>query len=182
MSNDLEVAKGEWGVTRVFSLDIAPEVALRAAAGAGDEAGLLADLLGVNVLDLGRVEVFVADDLGDLSVSQYLVEGYGIAPDAVNAKRQMLDALNGPIAIVASAAFGGRAAMLTPQAPLILVATFREPAAVPSMDAIPSAAAAGTLRSPSHEAPASTFVGAPRWLVIGCLLAAVAVVLLVVMR
>lgn len=182
MSDDLEVAKGEWGVTRVFALDLAPDAARRAGTGEINGAGGLAGMLGVDALDHSRVEVFMPEDLGGLGLGNYLVEGYGVAPGDADAQRPALEGHGGPVAVIASAAFAGQAATLDPRPPIRLLATFREAAAVPPMDPIRSDAAKGTTRASRPRARERRAAPARGWLVAGAVAAAAAIVLLVAAR
>ncbi|MEX0277975.1 MAG: hypothetical protein AB3N19_10685 [Ruegeria sp.] len=119
--SDLIVAPHERGVIRLFALDMRPEEAkfLR-------EPGAVDQVLGVEGLDPEQIDIFPVADLDDLGLFGYLHEGCGVSEDQLN--RTKLEAVEGWVMVVRSAAFGGRAATLSPDPRLHLIGLFTEEA------------------------------------------------------
>ncbi|WP_170402876.1 hypothetical protein [Ruegeria arenilitoris] len=119
--SDLTVAPHERGVIRLFTLDMRPEEAkfLREP-GAADQA------LGVAGLDPDQIDVFPVSDLEDLGLFGYLNEGCGVAADQLD--RAALETIEGWVMVVRSAAFGDRAATLTPDPRVHLAGLYTEEA------------------------------------------------------
>ncbi|WP_170784994.1 hypothetical protein [Ruegeria lacuscaerulensis] len=119
--NNLTVAPHERGVIRLFTLDMRAEEAkfLR-------EPGAADQVLGVDGLDTGQIDIFPVSDLEDLGLYGYLHEGCGVSEDQLN--RATLDAIEGWVMVVRSAAFHDRAANLTPDARLHLQGLYTEEA------------------------------------------------------
>lgn len=119
--SDLIVAPYERGVIRLFSLDMRPEEAkfLR-------EPGAADHVLGVKGLDPDQIDVFQVSDLEDLGLYGYLNEGCGVSEDQLD--RAALEAIEGWVMVVRSAAFGGRAATLAPDPRLRLMGLYTEEA------------------------------------------------------
>ncbi len=123
MLDVIEIPKGERGVIRVFDLDMRPEQArfLR-------EPGALAQVLGVEDIDLDHVEIFPVSDLEDLGLAGYLTQGCGIPEDEVTADRNRLNAIQGHVLLLRSRAFGGLAERLTPASQITPIASYGESA------------------------------------------------------
>lgn len=119
--SDLTVAPHERGVIRLFALDMRPEEAkfLR-------EPGAADQVLGVEGLDPEQIDIFPVSDLEDLGLYGYLNEGCGVSEDQLN--RAALEAVEGWVMVVRSAAFGGRAATLAPDPGLRLIGLYTEEA------------------------------------------------------
>ncbi|WP_170762147.1 hypothetical protein [Ruegeria lacuscaerulensis] len=119
--SDLTVAPHERGVIRLFALDMRPEEAkfLR-------EPGAAAQALGVERLDSEQVDIFPVSDLEDLGLYGYLNEGCGVSRDQLD--RDALDAIEGWVMSVRSAAFEGRAVTLKPDPRVRLIDLFTEEA------------------------------------------------------
>ena len=119
--SDLTVAPHERGVLRLFSLDMRPEEAkfLR-------EPGAADQVLGVQGLDPAQIDIFPVSDLEELGLYGYLSDGCGVSEDQLD--RDMLDSVEGWVMVLRSAAFGGRAATLTPDPGLRLIGLFTEEA------------------------------------------------------
>ncbi len=119
--SDLTVAPHEQGVIRLFSLDMRPEEAkfLR-------EPGAADQVMGVDGLDPDQIDIFPVSDLEDLGLFGYLHEGGGVSEDQLD--RNMLEAVEGWVMVVRSAAFGERAAQLAPDPRLHLLGLFTEEA------------------------------------------------------
>ncbi|CAD0184145.1 hypothetical protein RUESEDTHA_01023 [Ruegeria sp. THAF57] len=119
--SDLTVAPQEHGVIRLFTLDMRPEEAkfLR-------EPGAADQVLGVAGLDPDQIDIFPVADLQDLGLYGYLNEGCGVSEDQLN--RADLEAVDGWVMAVRSAAFGGNAAELKPDPRLHLIGLYTEEA------------------------------------------------------
>ncbi|WP_171122698.1 MULTISPECIES: hypothetical protein [unclassified Ruegeria] len=117
--SDLTVAPHEHGVIRLFTLGMRPEEAkfLR-------EPGAADQVLGVAGLDPNQIDIFPVADLEDLGLYGYLNEGCGVTEDQLN--RTDLEAVDGWVMAVRSAAFGGNAAELHPDPRLHLIGLYTE--------------------------------------------------------
>lgn len=121
MDTVLHILAGEHGVVRVFDLDMRPEQArfLR-------EPGALAQVLGVEEIDLDHIEIFPLSDLEDLGLEGYLNQGCGVPADQLAADHDRLMALNGHVLLIRSRAFGGEEIRLTPAKQLTLIGAYGE--------------------------------------------------------
>ncbi len=119
--SDLDISAGERGVIRLFALDMRPEEAkfLR-------EPGAADQVLGVSGLDPEQIDVFPVSDLEDLGLHGYLSEGCGVSEDQLD--RARLEAVDGWVLVLRSAALGGRAATLIPDPRLRLIGLYTEEA------------------------------------------------------
>ncbi|WP_299080586.1 hypothetical protein [uncultured Ruegeria sp.] len=117
--SDLIVSPQDHGVLRLFSLDMRPEEAkfLR-------EPGAVDQVLGVDDLDPGQIDIFPTSDLEDLGLFGYLNDGCGVSADQLN--RDELDTVDGWVMVVRSAAFKKKAATLEPDPRLHLIGVFTE--------------------------------------------------------
>jgi len=118
MIDPLKILPGERGILRLFVLDLPPQQARDM----NDQTA--ANLLGVDDLDPGQIDIIDLADLTGIGLAQYLAEGFAISPDQLD--RASLDALIGHVLIIRSPAFRGRAATLAPSPQLTLVATISE--------------------------------------------------------
>lgn len=121
MDTVIHIPAGERGIIRVFDLDMPPEQArfLR-------EPGALAQVLGVDEINLDHVEIFPLRDLEDLGLVGYLNEGCGVAADQLAPDRERLMSLSGHVLLIRSRAFDGVEVRLTPATPLTLIGTYSE--------------------------------------------------------
>ncbi len=117
--NDLIIAPHERGVIRLFSLNMRPEEAkfLR-------EPGAVDQVLGVEGLDPEQIDIFPVSDLEDLGLYGYLSEGCGVSEDQLD--RSKLEAIEGWVLVLRSAAFGDRSTTLSPDPHLHLIGLFTE--------------------------------------------------------
>ena len=105
---------------RVFALSL-PDEEARALK---NDPNAQAALLGVVTLDRKHVEVFPVDDLGDMKLADYLVEGSGAQADTLGQDRAKLGALDGWVMLVYSGAFKGAAQELATASGLTLIGTY----------------------------------------------------------
>ena len=119
--SDLNVAPNEHGVLRVFSLDMRPQEAklLR-------EPGAAEQVLGVSELDHEQIDIFPVSDLEDVGLFGYLSDGCGVSEDQLD--RAVLDAVEGWVMVVRSAAFKGEAVTLNLDPRLRLIGLYTEQA------------------------------------------------------
>lgn len=144
MSERFEVRGDEHGLVRLFLVDIPP----------GEVDGFdPAAALGIEKLDPGQIEVFPLTDLKGLGLSGYMREGLGIAEEEIDAAR--LDALEGVVFVLRSAAFEGATLTLAPRAPLRWIGTYREETAPVSFERLPDASARGAVapEEPAEKRP-----------------------------
>lgn len=125
----LEVREGEHKVYRLFAIDLAthdiPAFTRQKLNTIGDDDYPLRDALGVPHLDEQHVQILALSDLGELGLTGYMREGLGIETADLQANAARLDALEGHVAVVASAAFIGDA-VITPKPPVSLVGAYAE--------------------------------------------------------
>ncbi len=119
--NDLIIAPHERGVIRLFSLDMRPEEAKFM-----HEPGAVDQVLGVEGLDPEQIDIFPVSDLEDLGLYGYLSEGCGVSVDQLD--RTKLEAIEGWVMVLRSAAFGDRSVTLSPDPRLHLIGLFTEEA------------------------------------------------------
>lgn len=130
---DLLITPNEHGLIRVFAVNRVP-AEVSSALKAQDKIALAADLLGHPIAQ-GGAEVFPVADLSSIGLSGYLADGYAVPEDQLKAARAKLDALEGYVLLVFSAAFEGQAVALSPGPELTLIGTFGE--ARPEMPSLP---------------------------------------------
>lgn len=147
MSTRMEVAANEMGLVRLFTVDLPPKEAL----GLKERPEALPPLLGVEALEDGQWELFDLRDLAGMGLESYLAEGHGIDAADLEPMRWQLDALEGVVLLLRSAALAERPATLAPRAPLRWIATFGEARApVPLQSDLSSESARGGL-APAPE-------------------------------
>lgn len=120
MNDDLHVSATEFRAVRVFALDMTP-AEFKAMA-----PDLLAPLLQTTNFDPTKAEIVERRTLGDLGISGYLRDGYGIPPEALQDDIERLDADGGLFAVIPTSAFQGVAQKLTPRPPLHFVGFYNE--------------------------------------------------------
>lgn len=147
MSTVLHAPAYEAHVVRVFSV-------LEDAGAPLDDAAVM-DALGADgALNGQEIELFDLGDLGAMPLSEYLVEGHGIAKADIAEMRPQIDGLTGRVLILPSRAFGGRATVLRPGRGLRLVARFEEDVPEVRFERLPAGGAAGSLApsaGPGHS-------------------------------
>ena len=117
MKKPIKVPANEALQIRVFALSMS-------AARAKTLTATLTSALGVEDISADGVEVFARDSLGNLSLSNFLIEGNDVIAEVVEPDRAKLDALEGHIMLVYSSAFKGRKRELLPQPELTLIGTY----------------------------------------------------------
>lgn len=145
MTAPLAIPEAETGVVRLFAIDL-PDAEARAFA---SDPGALARALGAEGLDARHVDVFPVSRVSALGLATFLAEGHGIAPADLAPEADMLEALEGHVAVVTSGAFRGRAMTLAPSPPLRLLGTWREDRPPVSFGALPP----GTGPTPPRAEP-----------------------------
>jgi hypothetical protein len=145
MTGRIDIPAREAPTVRLFTLDL-PREDIRFMATHHDRAGWLAGMLGVASVDAEQVETFDLDDVGRLGIAGYLTEAYGL-PEAVLAPDvERLAALTGPVMILRSGAFGGRAVRLQPRPVLAFVGAWPEDPPPPvRFEPLPANGAEGTV-------------------------------------
>ena len=123
MSEMFTVKPGERRVVRLFALDM-PREQIRFLR---DEAGAVADKLGVETIDANHVDILKLADLDELGLTGYLIEGCGISEAETEPDRAMLSALDGYVMAVFSRAFDDRAETLVPGQGLRLLRVYGQP-------------------------------------------------------
>ena len=109
-------------MVRVVRPDVGP-----VQAGVLREPGALAQVLGMDALDMEQVEIFPVSDLEELGLAGYLTEGMGVPEEQIAPDRGRLAALEGHVMVIRSRAFGGRELRLTPAEQIKPVATYGTP-------------------------------------------------------
>lgn len=156
MSETFQVSATEHGVIRVFMVNLSAEEAARFAENPdGATPAPVNRALGVDELDHAYVELVALNNLAGVGLAGYLVEGLGVAEADVAPYRSRLNGMSGHVLIVLSKAFGGRAATITPVAPLKWIGTYTEEGASVKFAPLPSKGAEGNVVSAPTKAPKS---------------------------
>lgn len=100
-------------------------------------------------LDLDYVDVVKISDLGDMTLTAYIAEGYDRAPDAVDARA--VDAIAGYAVLVLSRASGGVETTLSLAPGLRHVTTYSDAAQIITPQPLPDASAQGIIEGPSTK-------------------------------
>ncbi|MEP3299822.1 MAG: hypothetical protein ABJO27_25635 [Pseudoruegeria sp.] len=122
----MQVSATEFGVVRIFTVDISQDEIDAFIAANSDGQSPLSTALGATTLNPTYVEVFDIDDLEEMGLPRYMHEGIGISFDDVAQHRARLDQITGTVVIILSKAFAGTRQSLTPQAPLRWLGTYQE--------------------------------------------------------
>lgn len=141
MSGTMDISASETGVVRIFAIDLATD-----AAQAFDIAALQ-HALGSSELNADHVDLLEIADLEELGLRGYLTDGMGIAAEEITPFAMQLDALDGRVAVIRSAAFTGTHQTLSPRAPLRWIASFGEVPLDLTAAPLSSKSAIGTLSS-----------------------------------
>ncbi|MEO1138895.1 MAG: hypothetical protein AAFW87_05505, partial [Pseudomonadota bacterium] len=146
MSDRIEIKATEIGVVRVFDVDLDPAEAKAFNRRNGNWP--VQQALGATTLDPGHVDLIKIEDLEGYGLTGYLAQGMGVSDHDLEDTHAILDGLTGFVLVVGSSAFGRQAQVLTPRAPLHLVATFNEDKPPVSFEKLPDGGAAGTASGP----------------------------------
>lgn len=176
MSDPYDVKPNERGVVRVFVND--PESQGDAAITAESAGELLGEGLD---LDPKYVEVFPARTVDAMGLSTYLQEGYGIPPEDLKEGAAELDALKGRVILVASPAFQGKPATLSPDPGLRFLGAYREPGMAPPEPMPAPESATGRIAPQDSAPPPPTGRRPGTGLILAALLIAAALVLFLVL-
>ena len=137
MTQTVDIPAAERGKLHIFSVNL-PEETARQLAAAPDA---VARLLGVTELQADYAELLRIADLGDMGLNGYLIEGYDVAPRALDGQSVRLAALGGYAMIVLSMAFQDRAVRIDVGPELTY------------LGAVPTRSADWTPRPPAAKAP-----------------------------
>lgn len=143
----ITIPANDHGQIRVFATDMVlpKDVTDKTPAG-------LAGIFGA-ALDHTFVDVVRIADLGDMTLSAYIAEGYDMTADA--ADKLAIDAIRGFAILVLSRAFAGEAVTLQLTNGLMHVTTFSPDVRLSTPDQLPNASAKGTLDGPPVKPPKS---------------------------
>lgn len=122
----MQINGSETDTLRLFHLDLPREAVERFATQAGTGEWPLKYALGANSLRASFVDVVDIRDLGQMTLSQYMVEAHGAAGPDFKAARPQIDALKGHALILPSQAFDRQSQTLTVASPLRWIGTFSE--------------------------------------------------------
>jgi hypothetical protein len=135
----------------LFTLDL-PREDIRFMATHHDRAGWLASMLGVATVNPAEVETFDLDDLGSLGIAGYLIEAHGLSAEVLAPDLDRLAALKGPVMILRTVAFGGRAVRLQPRPVMALAGAWsEEPPPLVRFDPLPDGGAKGARAAPTGK-------------------------------
>lgn len=132
----IHIPPTEHHTIRVFTLALPPEELIRLR----EDPVAVAALLGTSQTNPRFIDIFDVADLDTIGLAQYLIDGNGVAEAQIAADRAMLDAVRGPVLILASGAATGT---LAPSAALTLIGTYAEDIPPVRFDPLPSPSAQG---------------------------------------
>lgn len=117
MADVVEILKGSRSEILLFALDMPPEQVrfLR------EEEGALAQVLGLEHIDMNQVEVFDAADLEGIGLVGYLHDGIGIPRADLDPYEEELNVFTGHLLLIRARAFADEGATLTPATPISLI-------------------------------------------------------------
>lgn len=170
MSVKMHIKGSERGVIRVFHIDLPREAIERFTTQAGTGEWPVQYALGAKSLRNDFVEVVDIRDLGDMSLSDYLVSAHDVSGEAFKAMRTQIDALKGHVLILASQAFKQTEQDLTISAPLRWIGTFNEPKPAGRGPAVKSASASRSDGTPGGPPRPKKSKGPNPGVIIGLLL------------
>ncbi|WP_072778409.1 aspartate carbamoyltransferase catalytic subunit [Marivita hallyeonensis] len=163
----MRIKSSERGVIRVFHIDLPKEAIERFTTQAGTGEWPLHYALGAKDLRPAFVEVINIRDLGDMTLSEYLVNAHDVSGKDFDAMRQQLDSLRGFALVLPSQAFNQTEQELTIAAPLRWIGTFNEPKPASRGAPVRSESAKGT--GSGQKAPPPAGGGSAFWFVIGAI-------------
>ncbi len=139
----MKINGSETGVLRLFHLDLPREAIDRFVTQAGTGEWPLKYGLGAKILRPSFVDVVDLRDLGDMSLSEYMIEAHSAAGADFKGARMQIDALRGHVLILPSQVFNNTSQELNIAPPLRWIGTFSETKAKGRGAKIQSAAAKG---------------------------------------
>lgn len=143
----LQISANDFGQVRVFATDNAlPSDVVAKTPQA------LAELFGAQ-LNPDFVDIVKISDLGEMSLSSYIAEGYDMTPDL--ADKAAVDSITGTAVIILSRATGGVDATLTLGGGLRHVTTYSPIAKLTPPEHLPDASAKGILDQTPSKPPKS---------------------------
>lgn len=154
MSDRLDIPVGEYGLVRVFTLDLPLDAAQPLVE---DQADGLRELTGARALDPDHIDLFDMNDLSGMALADYLAEGHGIPEDEITPHRAQLDRVKGSVMVIRSSAFEHIGQTLRVRRPLRWLATFGEARTPRTMERLSSDTAFGT--ASARPAPPPTWRG-----------------------
>ncbi|MEM8536830.1 MAG: hypothetical protein AAGF56_03105 [Pseudomonadota bacterium] len=143
MSERFDIKAGERGVIRLFTVHLA-----KADAETFAERDLmtgdwpLSRALGVEDINTDFVDLFAVEDLGELGLTGYMIDGLGIDEAAIDEDRARLETVQGFVLVVLSSAFKGLSVSLLPRAPLRWIGTYFEDRSPVQFEKLPDESAA----------------------------------------
>ncbi|WP_406648360.1 hypothetical protein QEZ52_04895 [Aliisedimentitalea scapharcae] len=146
MTGTITIPTGERAIIRVFTLDMRPEQVKFLS-----ETGALEQVLGIEEMNRDQIEIFSTDDLEELGLTGYLIEGCGLSPEEIDPQSDVLSAIKGDVLLIRSRAFGGRETRLNPADQIQLVATLSEPST--NWSGTPIETASAQLYSATKQSP-----------------------------
>ncbi|MEP1793016.1 hypothetical protein [Parasphingorhabdus sp.] len=123
----INISQHEIGVVRVFAIS-RPMADMARALRQADKSTIASGLLRHEVT-ADDVELFALSDLTGLGLRQYLMDGYAVPSQAVQADHARLDALDGYVMLLLSRVSAEGPVALSPSPELTLIGTYREPRA-----------------------------------------------------
>lgn len=164
MSTQMHIKSSEQGVIRVFHIDLPREAIERFTTQAGTGEWPLQYALGAKSLRSAFVEVINLRDLGEMPLSQYLVNAHDVSGPEFEQMRGRLDALEGHVLVLPSQAFNQTEQELSISSPLRWIGTFNEPKAATRGAPVKSDSAKGSGGGASAPRPQRS--GSALWFVV----------------
>lgn len=144
MFDPLELSKNEVDVVRLFQLDLTDEDIAAIQSPMTDQppkAAAIAQLVGLDWIDDQYAELFHTEDLGEMGLATYLVQGQAIPSATIEPDRLKLSQINGYVLILLSKAFEDLSGELAPNRAAKLVAAYAEEGMDVAFEPLPSRAA-----------------------------------------
>jgi hypothetical protein len=115
----IHIPATERHTVRVFTLAVPPDDLHRLRA----DPTAIAALLGLPTINPHYIDIFDMTDIAAIGLAQYLIDGNGVAQPQIQADKDRLDTIRGPVLILTSGAASGT---LTPSPQLTLIGTYAE--------------------------------------------------------
>lgn len=148
MGDKMQITASETGVIRVFSIDLPKEAIERFVTQAGTGEWPLKYAIGADHLRNDMIDVVDLRDLGEMSLTDYLMQGYDLSRSEAKEARGQLDALKGHVLVVPTVAFANRAQTLAIAHPLRWIGTYGESSGTPRQPRLRSNSARGSAGGP----------------------------------